>query len=312
MFHSIAILVVLLLAPLSAVAQQPAAGAQSVTFGEDMDWTERRELLRAGPFVPAAFAEPASQTRTVFYDVRTPEMAAPSVILQRQSEITAVSPGVFHAAGWLIEEGYSVEAAGRVIGFATDAEVRSARLSVRPHDEVRIELPAGSGVAAGDELLAFRVRRVLPGVGSVAVPTAIVTVSEVVANGVLGKVVAEFGRMEIGDLITTPRTFPLVAGVHPETSDIRAEARILGFQERKELYLPGDFGFIDAGEASGLRVGDEFVAFEGHDPGWAGREVARFQVVGVRAADATVRVVTVQSPGALRPGLDLVLDRKMP
>jgi len=287
-------------------------GNRAVTFGDDLEGAERRELLRAVPFVPAAFEEPGSQTRTVFHGVRTSEAAAPSVILQRRSEITAVSPGVFHAAGWLIGEGYAPGEAGRVISFATDAEVRSARRSVRPHDEVRIQLAPGSGLAAGDELLAFQIRHVLPGVGSVAVPTAVVVVSEVVESGVLATVVAEFGRMEIGDRITAPRTFPLSDGVHPVASDIRTEAMILGFQERKELYLPGDFGFIDAGEASGLRVGDEFVALEGQDPGWVGREVARFQVVGVRNDDATVRVMSVNSPAALRPGLNLVLDRKMP
>jgi len=312
MFRSISILVVLLLAPIPAVAQQPTAGDRVLTFGADFEWEARRELLRASPFVPAVFEEPGIQTRTVFYEVRSSEAAAPSVILQRQSETTAVSPGVFHAAGWLIGEGDSSEVAGRVIGFATDAEIRSGRRSVRPHDEVRIQLAPGPGMAVGDELLAFQLRRVLSGVGSVAVPTAVIVVTEVVEHGVLGRVVAEFGRMEIGDLITAPQAFPLAAGVHPVPSDIRAEARVLGFQERKELYLPGDFGFIDAGEAAGLRIGDEFVAFEGHDPGWAAREVARFQVVGVRPDDATVRVMAVHSPGAFRPGLDLVLDRKMP
>lgn len=312
MIRSITILIVLLVSPFPAVAQQQTTG-QVLTFGANLDWAERRELLRASPFVPAAFQEPGIQTRTVFHEVRTSEAAAPSVILQRQSEIPAVSPGVFHAAGWLIREGVAFEEAGRVVGFATDAEVRSARRSVRPHDEVRIELAAGAGtMAMGDELLAFQVRRILPGIGSVAVPTAVVVVTEVVEYGVLGRVVAGFGRMEIGDLITAPRTFPLAAGVHPVASDVRTEARVLSFQERKELYLPGDFGFIDAGEASGLRVGDEFVAFEGHDRGWAEREVARFQVVGVGPHDATVRVVVVQSPGALRPGLELILDRKMP
>jgi uncharacterized protein len=60
------------------------------------------------------------------------------------------------------------------------------------------------------------------------------------------------------------------------------------------------------------RDGNELIAVAGGDEEWREETVGRVQVVGVRSRTATIRIMTVTAPTAVRPGLRLVLDRKMP
>ncbi len=284
--------------------QLPAA-----TVGEDLGWEARSALLAATPFTPGAAPEPGREDRTVFYQVATRTPDAPAILLQRQAELPALPPGVFEAAGWLRSEGEPDEAAGVIVGFAEPQDARFGRRTVHPHDEVRLRSEGDVGLVAGEELMAYRVTRVIPGVGEVLAPTGRLVVTRLVEDGAIARVVNEVGRMQLGDAIGTPRTFPLSPGVHPSEANDRVEARIVAFQDRKELYLPGDFGFVDIGLDGGLAVGDELVA---RGEGAGGGELARFQVVGVRDHTATVRLLSVLVPGAVRPGLPTIRDRSMP
>jgi len=294
----------LLLAPAGALAQDSGGGIPP--------YEARRDFLSIRPFVPLGVPEVAVEDRTVFYDLRTADPEGMVVILQPEEAVTALPSGVFRASGWLHLPGERSESLGTVTAFARDRDIRFGRTTVHPLDEVRLVFEVEGTPRVGDEFLIYRVVREIPEVGSVTKPTGRVEVTEVHDSYVIAKVLEAYDRMQLGDFVARVRTFPLRPGVHPVEADRELESRILAFQERKELYLPGDLAFITGGVAQGLSVGDEFVAVEEGEDRWSGNALARFQVVGVRDHVATVRMVTTQTPGSLRAGLRLLLDRAIP
>lgn len=272
---------------------------------------DRRQLLRTRPFVPQE-TPPMTGERTVFYG--SSEEAAggeegPRVIVQGASETLAVPPSAFHSAAWLVAEEEAAMSLGRVAAFAGGEDGRIRGTTLQPYDRVRVEPTAGGSFAPGDRLLAFHQADELERFRVMA-PTAVLEVLELDGGVAVASVITNFGRAEIGDHVREMRTFPLSPGVHPESTDMQVEADLLGFRYRKELHLPGDEAFIDRGRAAGLAVGDQLVARTAGERG--GGVAARLQVVGVQEEVATVRLISAQAPSALRAGLRVVLDRKMP
>ncbi len=314
--------ILIALALLLASAVPSASAAQEVPQlrgeaeqGDDvLDYRARRELIRYEPFEPLGVPDVPIGSRTVFFEERDPEALRLEVLIQPAAEVTAVPGAVFRAAGWIsAPEVERRERLGEVIGFAADQGVRLDRDTVHPYDEVRIRLVGDSRPGVGEDLLLYRIDREVEGVGEIVAPTGRVRIIRTNPDGdVVGQVIQEYDRVQVGQLVGRVRTFPILPGVHPAESDLGIEARLLTFQEEKELHLPGDFAFIDRGRADGLAVGDEFFAFVGEGPGWEGRVVGSFQVVGISEATATVRLAQVGAPASIRPGLRLMLHRKMP
>ena len=272
---------------------------------------ERRRMSQRRPFRPMGVPEYEGE-RTIFYGREAREARGPEVVVSPLAEVEAVPRAVFHAAGWLDRDGSEIPRLGELVGFATDQGLRFARTTVHPYDEVRIAFAGAEEPRVGDHYLVYRSQREVRNLGRVMGPSGRIEIVRVEEGGAVGQVVAAYDRIQIGHQVTRMRTFPLEPGVHPSPTDDHVEATVLAFQDQKELNLPGDFAFIDRGERDGLAVGDELVGMVPGQNGWDEREVARFQVVGVRAGNATVRLVNTDAPGHVRPGLRLVLDRKMP
>jgi hypothetical protein len=231
---------------------------------------------------------------------------------QGEADTPAVPEGVFRVAGWIVSEGDWSDRMGEVVGSASPGAPLSTSVSIQPGAEVVLRFFGEGTPRVGEEFLTYALGARIPGLGDVAVPSGIVRIEQVDPSAVVARVVDEFGRLRVGHLLTLARTFPLSSGVHPAPSDSGVRARLLAFQERKELHLPGDFAFIDQGRDAGLVVGDELAGVGASGGDGAEREVARFQVVGVRDSTATVRLLSVATPGAVRAGLWMVLDSKMP
>ncbi len=272
----------------------------------------RRLLLESRPFVATSIVNVPDAERTVFYDPQLLEGGGAQVILQPPEQVTAVPEGVVQVASWLVPTRNQTDRLGEVVGFAGEQVVRFGRTTVHLYDEIRMRFVVPGAPLAGDEFLTYRVTRSIEGVGDVLVPTGRVQVSHVDELGVVAVVVGEHDRMQIGDLVTRVRSFSLVPGIHPEPVASGPEARILAFQAQRELYMPGDFAFINLGSANGLRIGDELVGRGEDVMGGERFPVARFQVVSVGETVSTVRLRSVRAPGSLRPALSLVLDRMMP
>jgi hypothetical protein len=201
---------------------------------------------------------------------------------------------------------------GEVARLADPGGLRSGNATIRPGEEIVLHFFGAGAPRVGEEFLTNSLRFSLPGIGDIAVPSAAIRVVQVDSSLVVARVEEGFGPLRVGQLVTLARTFPLSPGVHPAPSDLEVRARLLAFQESKELHLPGDLGFIDRGSADGLAVGDELTGLASGAVGEPERALARFQVVGVREATATIRILFVENPRAIRPGLWMSLDAKMP
>lgn len=274
-------------------------------------WEQRLHLSQRRPFQPMGVPEWGRQ-RTVFFGFGDREAMAPQVVVTPREAVTAFPRNVFHAAGWIATDPAEVFRLGEIRAFAGEQTGIRDRNTVHPYDFVRIRFDDGTVPEVGDHLLSYRMTRSIRGVGRIFVPSGRIEVRRVEAEGAIGQVVASSDRIQLGHYITRVRTFPLEPGVHAEETDERLEASIIAFQDVKEVYLPGDFAFIDRGERDGLKVGDELRGVVGDPDDWGEETVARFQVVGVRAGTSTVRVMHSENPGEVRPGLRLVLDRRMP
>ena len=299
-----------------AVAQDaPPTGALTGIALDTIDLTTpegRRALLRRRAFVPQAVPEFQGQ-RTLFYGARATQVAEGSqVLLVPPSEVPTMSAATFQSASWLVPPGEDLVGLGQIRYFSGGQDVRLGRSTVLPYDEVRLTLSEGVSLRVGDELLAVRESRRVEGVGQVIIPTGILEVRRVDDSGAVARLVRDYSKVELGNQIVPVRTFPLQPGVYPADTPSRFSAQVMAFEEQKELYLPGDRLFIDAGAADGLAIGDEFRALAGADSGWGGADAGDFQVIGLRDGTATLRILQSRLPGVIRPGMTVVLTRAMP
>ena len=305
--------------PEAEPAETAAARVTGVQLGgvrgsaqDALSYDVRRALLQSAPLEPTGIPEVPLNERTVFFDVPDPQDQAAIVVLEAVRSAPALPASVFHAAGWLVHAGDRSDRLGEVVGFADgrDLEVESATGQL--YDDVYIRIFAEVRAEVGDEFLVYSISRVIEGLGEVSAPSGRVTVVEVGEGEVIAEIVQEFGRVESGHFVSAAAAFPLEPGVRPSPVNQGAEARILAMQEQKEIYLLGDYAFTDGGRDIGLSIGDELVGLSDDQSDWAGRDLARFQVVGVRDAVGTVRLVETTAPRAVQPGLRVVVDRKMP
>ena len=250
--------------------------------------------------------------RSVFFDIPVLEAQAATVVLEAAEAVPAFPPSIFHAAGWLAPEGDRSDRLGEVVGFADGRDLEAESPTGQLYEDVYIRIPGVVSLQLGDVFLVYRVARTIEGLGDVVEPSGLLRVIEAGDGEAVAEIVQEFGRVQVGQFVIRARTFPIEPGVHPAEADRSLEVRILAMQEQKELYLPGDFAFIDGGRARGLAIGDELVGLSDDEADWAGSELARFQVVGLQDEVGTVRLVLSESPRTVRPGLRVVVDRKMP
>jgi hypothetical protein len=290
--------------PVTGAPQTPPA------FGPD----DRRDLLRMRPFRPSSSPQP-THPRSVFYGMHhtvSRPATRPGVMLLPRDEVLAVPRSVFHSAAWLSLEGEGPFALGRVTALEGADAARVARTTLQPFDLVEVTLSDPGSVAIGDRLLAFHSIDRVRGFGRIMLPTGVLRVLRVEERGALARVETSFTRFELGHSVTTMREFPLSPGVHPLPVEADLTAPIFAFAERKEIYLPGDQAFIELGRSDGVSVGDEFVGVAGERAGWEGSSVATFKVIRVGERVSTVRISGIETPTAVRRGLELIRTRRMP
>lgn len=282
---------------------------------EVADPDDRRQLLRSRSFEPRG-TPTSDRDRTVFYGslqasaARSP--TRPGVIVSGEEETLALTRSAFNSAAWLASADGDPARIGRVEAFVGDEALRVARTAIQLHDDLEVSLDDPSSVAPGDVLMAYHRVGQIDDFGYIKAPSGILEVRRVEGDGAVVRVRNTFDRFELGHELALLRTFPLSPGVHPSSTELELHGTLVGFRDRKEIYLPGDQGFLDRGVADDVAIGDEFLGVVGDREGWEGRRVARFQVIRVEDGYSTVRLISSESPSAVRPGLTLVLDRKMP
>jgi hypothetical protein len=293
---------------------EPVAERDTVAMARAVD--DRRDLLRFRPFQPRGVPEPPMD-RTVFHGGSQQSIrpaSRPGVVVAAPEDALALSQSAFHSAAWITPRGGPREAVGRVTAFEGDEGARIERTTVQRYDRVLIDLDPAARVAVDDLVVAYRSVGEVPDLGAIQAPSGVLRI-EALENegaGAVARMVGGYDRFSLGHDVRLPRTFPLVPGVHPRATDQQLHGTLLAFRNEQEIYLPGDQGFIDRGLEDGVEVGDEFVGVVGVGEGREGRTVARFQVIWVDRGYATVRLLSATSPPAVRAGLPVALDRKMP
>ncbi len=305
-----------LVLPAPVEAQDPPPRATVTGMALDtVDLTTpegRRALLRSRNWEPRE-PPPFVGERTLFYGQRATQVQEGSqVLLVPAAEVPTLSPSTFHSASWVVPPGEEPEVFGRIAAFGGGQDVRLGRSTVLPYDDVRLTFSEEVTLAPGDEIMAVRRGDRVYGVGQVMIPTGVLEIRRVDSGGAVARLVRDFSKAELGNEVMAMRTFTLSPGVYPSETSTTFSARVIAFEERKELYLPGDRLFIDAGAADGLRVGDEFMALAGSDSEWHGADAGDFQVVGVSEHTATLRIVQSRLPSLIRREMTLTLTRVMP
>jgi hypothetical protein len=77
------------------------------------------------------------------------------------------------------------------------------------------------------------------------------------------------------------------------------------------LFVAFEMGLLVVGRLSGVAVGVVFVGFGSGSEGGLGA-IVRLQVVCVGVRHSSARIVEIRAPQLIRPGLVVLLDRKMP
>jgi hypothetical protein len=272
----------------------------------------RLPMLTARPD-QVAVQQPDGEARTVFYPTRRP--GAGSTIEELASaRVPVVKEGDFYRAGMLVRE-------GEIVPVGQIAEVESPTVvamhsprAIQPNDRVFVKLAGRGSVLAGDRLQLVRRDRAVGAYGRIYVSTGLASV--VAVQGDVATVVVDrmTDAVAAGDWAVPIASFPVAAGVRPEPAEGLA-GRIVAFESPHAVQAVDDVAFLDLGQESGVKEGDEFVAvLPATAVSWGTRpeiEVARLQVVRVSRRTAAVRVVAMEQP-SLVPGLPVRLVGKMP
>jgi LysM repeat protein len=296
---------------------QPTATARD--RGQVPDhYLERRRLLERRPFVAAEAPEPPEATRTIFYGTQTRQVQQENyseVVLTPESELPVVQPGVARTAGWIVPAGQPVPALGEITGFQGERAFRTDQSTVLEGQEVRATLAPGSNLHPGDLLTTSRVPRRENDVGQILIPTGEMEILAVEGNEAVLRLVRAYNRVQIGQLLVPVRELDIAVGVRPGATSRDLVARILAFEDRKELYLSGDRLFVDVGSRDGVSVGDAFTAWAEGEAGGRGMGIepaAEFQVIRVQDGFATLRITRMLQPRVIHVGTRLQLTAEMP
>lgn len=252
---------------------------------------------------PVVDAGPARGERTVFWPEGT---RGGFVASEARQNLPVVARDVFYSAPWLVPEGTVAPSLGS-LGALVGAE-EERRRTYFTYD--RVQVLSDASLPVGTSLQTYRIVGGIEGVGEIAVPTGVVTVSEPATGGVVALVVDEFDRMTPGDLVRPLPRYGVSAGVQPSDVASGPAATVVGFSQEgiQGIY---DIAFLDRGSNAGVAVGDEYVLLWREEPGWPPTVEGRLQVVGVEPSHASARIVGLKNP-VFESGLTVVLSRKMP
>ncbi len=225
--------------------------------------------------------------------------------------LMAVTEDQFYSAEWLVDAIGSDGSIGRLEELAPFDEARGETQAALVHNRVRIRMSDENRPPVGSELVAFRIHRVIEGLGRVALPTGRLTVTSVEDAGVVAVVEREYERMAMGDRVVLAPDFDLVAGAEPSPISGGVEASIIAFADDRRLYNSGNVAFLDVGSAQGVEIGDEFDVYAGDHDGWSAESIGRVQVLRVDGQWSAARITDLNTP-IFEPGLAVRLTRKMP
>jgi hypothetical protein len=228
-----------------------------------------------------------------------------------------VPPAEHVSAAWLSDTA-NVSVRGKVLGLADPAKQKDKLPAfLHPFDRVLFSSLRGEPVQVGDSMLVARFGEQVGTFGRMIIPVALVRIDSLGESVLSAQVMRQFAQTRAGDYMIPMEATPQIGRGLPEPVMNGEEGSLIAFLERESLYGTLDNGFINMGEANGLRIGDELVAYVPRRRSAQGNvelpseTVALLRVVKVRGSTATVRVADASST-VLQSGLNVRVVRKMP
>jgi hypothetical protein len=236
---------------------------------------------------------------------------------------TAVREGDFIAAPWL-ERAVNERRDGRLVGLAELPGIVQAsnRHRIIAQERVYLTLPAGTTASRGERLVILAEGPVLPGGGTVLMPTGVVEL-ERVGNGEAStaRVVLQFGDILLGQAVAPLERLSMSMDARPEPLSNGTECKVISVPSGVVLPSLGYYVILSATSSDGVKVGDQFTLFEarrkgpslaGVDPVTLPEEpIALAQVVKVNDLGTTAIVVSQRHP-VIHTGVDARLTARMP
>jgi LysM repeat protein len=344
MVRSAAALLAFLIFPGIALAQQ-AQGTHTVVdgdtlwdlaetyYGDPFDW--RRiwnanqaqiadpNLIEPGQVfvIPGTDADPEETTIPVVTEDPEPEEAVTGnglnvrTIFYQDTSAAAVGAAGGPAVEYLAVPRDLAYSAPRVLrsegdpphaGILDGAANGSTRHAiVRSYDRVHVTMESPARV--GDQLQVFSVGDSIESVGRVLYPTGVLSVSEIVEDGVIALVTKVYARVVAGQFVGPMPQYSLSEGEYAEDVSGGDAAMVLGFANTSTIQDIGFIAFVDLGSDAGVTLGDEFSLFNTTDTDFV---EGRLQVVGVQDGIAAARILNISSP-VFERGVVVRLTKKM-
>jgi hypothetical protein len=262
--------------------------------------------------------EPVGESYETMFDRRRTNQQRVQDVLRAYTHqaYRPVRAGEFYAAGFLTENERLPW--GTVLGVTTPPAIYklSDRSTATTYDEIAIKPPPRASYHVGDSVLIARIDRPLEfgDWGEVVVPLGIARVTAVEDEQVLGRIIAQFGRIRNGHLSLPLEPFKSPGQVHPTPVAQGLAGHLLASRDARPIAGPQQFFFIDKGRADGVVPGDVFEVYRpaAGELGSASEEVrAVMMIVHTREHSATGLVLQIMHPG-LTKGLPVRLIKKMP
>jgi hypothetical protein len=198
----------------------------------------------------------------------------------------------------------------------------SERGRLTPQERAYITLPKDATPAVGDRYLVVALGPGLEGRRQVVVPTGVVQIERAGnAEASTVRVVAQFGDLQVGQVLVPIELPPLPTDTRPEPVSSGKEASVIFTESGHVLPSVQHYVILDASEKDGVKPGDEFTLYrprtsvEADD---AGRRVtlpeeriALVQVVKVTKSGATAVIVDQAQP-TIKEGMHARLTARMP
>lgn len=229
-----------------------------------------------------------------------------------------VRPGEFYAAPWLEKKGGPV-GMGRLVASSEMAGIAQAgeRGRLQSQERAYITLPTGVQAKPGDQFIAVGFGPVLDDGRQVVIPTAVLQVEKTSASeATTVRVIAHFEDVMIGQGVVPAERFDVPVDVRPGAVADGVVTKIISVPARSVLPSLQRYVILEAGQAKGVKVGDQYTLIRPREKMESGvvlpeHQIARVQVVRVTAQGSSAIIVDQIEP-VIREGVLARLTAKMP
>jgi LysM repeat protein len=267
----------------------------------------------ADGFVAQPVPRPAGST--VFLRAAPPQLTNHAGVLEKPASFT-VRKGEYEAAPYVVGNKAPLDA-GKIIGRVDGiARGLTSEAGYKLYDRLYVTAPAQSHARLGTIVVLARRDREIMDVGTLLVPTGLLRVDSIGAQGVLlGTIVRQFQAVRQGE-ITLPYDGTFVpTTVRPVNGSYATSAKIVWIANSAELPSLQTYVVLRPSDTRGIRGGDQFTVYNGPNVEVQGKaqptSTATVQIVRVTPFAATGIIVDQTQP-MVSEGMPAKLTARMP